>query len=127
MSAAHRFSEERTGKSALAKMILTDTRLYEQLRAQILNYRGAATGRIASRPAFIDDCPRSPEVVAMHRALKATKSKHRSAFSRMEPWQQDVFIARVKRHGQKRYPNQQHMHDIYSHYIGERVAQVFKV
>ena len=45
----------------------------------------------------------------------------------MQPRQQDAFIARVRRHGLKRYPNQQHMRDIYSRYIGERVAQVFKV
>lgn len=62
----------------------------------------------------------------MRKALKDTKSKHLPAYTQMSYERRLCFIARVERHGKKQYPNQQHMRDIYAHYIAARVAHELK-
>lgn len=62
----------------------------------------------------------------MRKALKDTKSKHLPAYTQMSHERKLHFIARVERHQKKQYPNQQHMRDIYAHYIAARVAHELK-
>lgn len=62
----------------------------------------------------------------MRGALKSTKSKHLPAYNQMSYERKLSFISRVERHGKKQYPNQQHMRDIYAHYIAARVAHELK-
>lgn len=61
----------------------------------------------------------------MHHALKATSSKHLVAFNQMSAARKDSFIQRIERHGKKQYPNQ-HMRDIFAHYISEQVTDELK-
>ena len=62
----------------------------------------------------------------MREALKTTKSKHLVAYAQMSYQRKLSFIARVERHGRKQYPNQQHMRDVYAHYVAARVAHELK-
>lgn len=62
----------------------------------------------------------------MRGALKSTKSKHLPAYNQMSYGRKLSFISRVERHSKKQYPNQQHMRDIYAHYIAARVAHELK-
>lgn len=62
----------------------------------------------------------------MRDALKSTKSKHLPAYTQMSYERRLHFIAHVERHHKKQYPNQQHMRDIYAHYIAARVAHELK-
>ena len=67
-----------------------------------------------------------PRIGHMRGALKSTKSKRLPAYTQMSYERRLHFIARVERHGKKQYPNQQHMRDIYAHYIAARVAHELK-
>ena len=62
----------------------------------------------------------------MRGALKATSSKHLPSYNQMSYGRKLSFISRVERHGKKQYSNQQHMRDIYAHYIAARVAHELK-
>ena len=67
-----------------------------------------------------------PRIGHMRGALKATSSKHLPSYNQMSYGRKLSFISRVERHGKKQYSNQQHMRDIYAHYIAARVAHELK-
>jgi hypothetical protein len=66
------------------------------------------------------------ERIAMHRALKSTKSQHLRRWQKASYKEQDDFIARVRRQGVKPYPNLEHMRDLHAAFAAELVFAELK-